>query len=34
MAIKDVDGVKVFYISEADKKALKKENFPKGVLKQ
>lgn len=33
MAIKYVDGVKVFYISEADKKALKKRKFPKGRVK-
>ena len=33
MAIKDVNGKMVFYISEEDKKALKKKAFPKGRVK-
>lgn len=33
MAIKDVDGVKVFCISEADRKALKKRAYPRGRIK-
>lgn len=33
MAIKDIDGTMVFYISEEDRKALKKRAFPKGRVK-